>query len=218
MFLSVGFKTIQLVNTSCFQKVCRNFSKRSGFHRPSLENIKLIATGQAGKRRNGMAPPLVPCRLKDEEHLQLEIAMKRNFLTLSGPGRNKDKPLIYVYRNYCDCKSIPYISVIKSATNEADDVIVDFSPLRTINVKALADWCMTEARNLSSFVSAVDDTSLSTKNLDKEKVEELMLNDPVCNLPVLSIIARFSERVDSKQYAKLMVNYWITNTDEPVKV
>ena len=81
--------------------------------RPSLDDVERISKGQAAKKR-GVGSRQVPHRLNNEERIEWENAKNRNFLTLRGSGWRRqrgDSPLANIYRQICDAKNIPAISI-----------------------------------------------------------------------------------------------------------
>lgn len=113
--------------------------------RPSLDDIERISKGQKAKKR-GVGSRAVPHRLNEQERKEWDIAKTRGFVSLRGTGwRDKrgDSPLANIYRNYCDCRNQLCISVkrgifIDDKNTIGDEVIIDFSPLRKIDVQSEA--------------------------------------------------------------------------------
>eukprot|EP00600_Ochromonadales_sp_CCMP1393_P008818 CAMPEP_0174953828 /NCGR_PEP_ID=MMETSP0004_2-20121128/76_1 /TAXON_ID=420556 /ORGANISM="Ochromonas sp., Strain CCMP1393" /LENGTH=172 /DNA_ID=CAMNT_0016201555 /DNA_START=130 /DNA_END=645 /DNA_ORIENTATION=+ len=160
--------------------------------RPTIEDIERISKGQAAKRR-GTGSRAVPHRLNNAERKEWELAKTRRFLQLRGSGWRKergDSPLANIYRNYCDAVNIPCISVLRAiGTSEplVDTVIVDFSPLRRVDVSDYATQCIREAQNQNSLqssqsygsISTIDDHSDVIGMLGWDGIEKMFESDPI---------------------------------------
>lgn len=83
--------------------------------RPSLDDVERISKGQAAKKR-GVGSRQVPHRLNAEERIEWDNAKKRGYLQLRGTGWRRergDSPLANIYRQLCDAKNIPCITIAK---------------------------------------------------------------------------------------------------------
>ena len=152
--------------------------------RPSLDDVERISKGLAAKKR-GVGSRQVPHRLNEEERKEWDLSKKRKFLILRGTGYRRergDAPLANIYRNLCDAKAIPCISIQKTlgmsitsgdgaAKNQAleDVVTIDFSTLRTTEVKHLVKLCLSKcATNEPTTFSGDDVTDITKENNDSK--------------------------------------------------
>lgn len=203
----------------------RLFSKA----RPSLDDVERISKGQAARKR-GVGSRAVPHRLNEEERIEWNNAKTRQYLMLRGSGWRRergDSPLANIYRQLCDAKNIPCISIAKglgigddvsNATTSQDNqgaieniVIVDFSPLRLgycEEVTQIAQQCLTAASVFPSLIR-VDDQS-DPRQLGWTEEEMDYESDPIWRLPVHRVLASFSNRAESKAFAEVLVTELMT--------
>ena len=203
--------------------------------RPSLDDVERISKGQAARKR-GVGSRAVPHRLNEEERIEWNNAKSRQYLMLRGSGWRRergDSPLANIYRQLCDAKNIPCISIAKGigigedVTNNADSssnsnnsnsigaienvVIIDFSPLRLgycEDVTRMAQLCMSAAGVFPSLIR-VDDQS-DPRQLGRAEEDMNFDSDPIWRLPVHRVLASFSNRAESKAFAEALVSELIT--------
>lgn len=176
--------------------------------RPSLDDIERISYGQAAKKR-GVGSRVVPHRLNEAERKEWDLAKKRRFVSLRGTGWRKergDSPLANIYRNYCDAVNMPCISMLRGVGPELYDcVIVDFSPLRLVDVSEPAGLCLEECKlyvETGTVTTVEDNTDISALGWDVSEIENQMKTDAIWRLPVYSIVTIFNNRADCKKYAE----------------
>jgi hypothetical protein len=101
--------------------------------RPSLDDVERISFGKAAKKR-GTGSRGVCHRLNADERAEWDLAKKRGYLVLRGTGYRKERkgsPLSNIFRQYCDAKAVPYVSIQQAVGIDAiDEVQMDLSPLR----------------------------------------------------------------------------------------
>jgi hypothetical protein len=178
----------------------RLFSKKIDV-RPTLDDVERISMGKAAKRR-GTGSRNVPHRLNEMERKEWELAKTRKYLLLRGTGWRKergDSPLANIYRNYCDSLGIMAISVTRGLAGCLDTVTIDFSPLREINVKDLAESCIKTASEYASFVNYEDYSNIETFGWDNPV--SILEKDVIWRIPVYCVNLVFSDRSDGKNYA-----------------
>lgn len=177
--------------------------------RPSLDDIDRISRGQAAKKR-GTGSRAVPHRLNEKERVEFDLAKKRKFVSLRGTGwraERGDSPLANIYRNYCDAVNQSCISVRRGIfINEeenvlGDEVIVDFSPLRKLEVQEEAVLVRSLAEQYPSVQEIVDNSDLLQLGFEEEELP-ILEQDVIWRLPVFSVSATFLERSDSKAFAE----------------
>jgi len=197
-----GFSRGKGVGRYAFLSMKRPSEKKSKV-RPSLDDVERISWGQAAKKR-GVGSRAVPHRLNAAERKEWELAKKRGFVLLRGSGWRKergDSPLANIYRNLCDAKAIPCISVARGLGIDGEDVVtVDFSPLRTLAYDDSKQACLEEARG-SHYTSLKALTDNTVEALGWDITEELVGTEVIWRLPVYSVIATFTSRAESRRYA-----------------
>ena len=173
--------------------------------RPTLDDVERISRGEAAKRR-GTGSRAVPHRLNQMERKEWDLAKKRRYMLLRGSGYRKERgasPLANIYRQLCDAVGVVCITVARGVGNPPlDEVVVDFSPLRTTDVAALAQECLDAARQFASFQGSVDNSNVAA--LGWTEVEESLQVDVIWRIPVFSVVATFGDRGDSRRYAALL--------------
>lgn len=185
------------------RSTCLSFSRKLDI-RPTIDDIERISKGQAAKRR-GTGSRQVPHRLNNLERKEWDLAKKRRFLLLRGTGWRKergDSPLANIYRNYCDAVGVPSINVVRAigVGELVDQVIVDFSPLRTTEVQQMAAEMIDMAKTYNSF-QTVNDCS-DPKKLGWEAIDSMLENDVIWRVPVFSIVAAFGVRAEARRFAE----------------
>lgn len=194
--------------------------------RPSLDDIERISKGQKAKKR-GVGSRAVPHRLNEQERKEWDIAKTRGFVSLRGTGwRDKrgDSPLANIYRNYCDCRNQLCISVkrgifIDDNNTVGDEVIIDFSPLRKIDVQteAASILGLLESANkydsLQSIANNSDIEGLGYEDDDGFEMSVLVAEQPIWRIPVYSITATFTDRKEAKDFAQKAASLSITNDE-----
>jgi hypothetical protein len=178
--------------------------------RPTVDDVERISRGQAAKRR-GTGSRAVPHRLNEAERKEWELAKRRRFLMLRGTGWRKergDSPLANIYRNYCDAVAVPCISITRAiGINEnVDHVIVDFSPLRTTDIRTVAQECLDLAKSFPSAIHMNDYSDASS--LGWESLNQLLVAEPIWRIPVFSITVGFNQRSDAKRYAEQLATQY----------
>ena len=199
---------------SCYNTVslrsasASSYTKRLNGIRPSLDDVERISRGQAAKKR-GVGSRAVPHRLNEAERKEWDLAKTRKFVSLRGTGWRKergDSPLANIYRNYCDATAIPCISIIRGVgvgeESMDDQVIVDFSPLRTSDVQEQAKVCIEQAQAFESISNVEDNSNVDQLGWDMTNIETVMLDEAIWRIPVYSVVASFSSRADCKKYAE----------------
>ena len=170
--------------------------------RPTLDDVERISRGEAAKRR-GTGSRAVPHRLNQMERKEWDLAKKRRYMLLRGSGYRKERgasPLANIYRQLCDAHAVICITVARGIGNPPlDEVVVDFSPLRTTNVAALAQECLDVARTFASFQGGIDNSNVDA--LGWTGVDESLQVDVIWRIPVFSVVATFADRGDSRRYA-----------------
>ena len=182
----------------CFKYMCYN--------RPTLDDIERISKGQAANRR-GTGSRMVPHRLNNAERKEWELAKKRKFLQLRGTGWRKergDSPLANIYRNHCDAKGIPYISIIRAiGINEIEDkVVIDFSPVRVLDLKNAAAQCIAIAKEFPSLTTIDDGSDIATQGWQPEDIDRMLKEDVIWRIPAFGITVGFTVRAESKRFAE----------------
>jgi len=205
--------------------------------RPSLDDVERISKGQAARKR-GVGSRAVPHRLNEEERIEWVNAKSRQYLMLRGSGWRRergDSPLANIYRQLCDAKNIPCISIAKgigigedvsnSITNSENSsnnsnskegaienvVIVDFSPLRLgycEDVTHMAQLCLSAAGVFPSLIHVEDQSD--PRELGWAEEDMNFDSDPIWRLPVHRVLASFSNRAESKAFAEVLVSELIT--------
>lgn len=172
--------------------------------RPALDDIERISYGKAAKRR-GTGSRGVPHRLNEAERKEWDLAKKRRFLTLRGSGWRRergDSPLANIYRNFCDAVGIPAISVERGLAGDSDTVIVDFSPLRTRDVKEIAEDCIEISKSFSNMAGYRDESAVDQLGFEPEIIDDQLINDVIWRIPVYSVKFDFTVRSESKLFAE----------------
>lgn len=180
--------------------------------RPSVDDVERISKGQAAKRR-GTGSRAVPHRLNVAERREWDLAKRRRFLLLRGTGWRRergDSPLANIYRNYCDAVAVPCITVLRSVgigvnNDLADTVIVDFSPLRTVDVGYLVEECKALCKDFSSVNKINDDSDLSLQDWGSAaEVDAILRQEVIWRLPVYSFSVSFTIRSEAKKFAETL--------------
>ena len=168
-------------------------------------NILRISYGQAARRR-GVGSRAVPHRLNAAERKEWDLAKERRYLQLRGTGWRKergDSPLANIYRNYCDAVAVPCISIrrgVQSGQLLYDELIVDFSPMRTFNSSIFAGECVRIMNQGSSLISIDDSTDIS--DLGWSITKDVLDNEVIWRLPYYGLSGRYSDRKDCKTVAE----------------
>ena len=174
--------------------------------RPSLDDVERISKGLAAKKR-GVGSRQVPHRLNEDERKEWDLSKKRKFLILRGTGYRRergDAPLANIYRNLCDAKAIPCISIVKklgisitsggnAAENQTleDIVTVDFSTLRTTEIKHLVKLCLSKCSTNEHISFSGDETD--TADIKRENGDSQILPEAVYNFTSITSIHDFSD-------------------------
>ncbi|CAM9867668.1 unnamed protein product [Ascophyllum nodosum] len=107
--------------------------KRDSSGRPTLDDVERLSMGQAAKKR-GTGSRRVCHRLNESERKAYDLAKKKGYVVLRGTGYRKERkgsPLLNTFRQFCDAKATPCISVLTGlGPDSSDEVEIDFSPLR----------------------------------------------------------------------------------------
>ncbi|KAL2608213.1 hypothetical protein R1flu_026786 [Riccia fluitans] len=98
--------------------------------RPTLDDVERLSRGRASKAKIGSRA--VPHRLNVDERKAFELAKKRGFVVHQPSTRRY--PLINSHRNYCDALGIPCIRIEQGLAGQADEVVIDLTPLRLSEV------------------------------------------------------------------------------------
>lgn len=172
-------------------------SSRPG--RPTLEDVERISRGLRARRR-GVGSRAVPHRLNLEERRSYDSAKDKGFLETTGEGyrrTRKGTPLPNIYRQYCDAMAVPFVHLVKSMTGQKDEVRIDMSTLRRVEVdcEMFEMWI-----EMGEEMDAVDieRKEESWKLLSEDDV----LGLPIWELPSLLVTAHFEERSKAKAFAK----------------
>jgi hypothetical protein len=206
----VGRSTSLLQSTrSLFTRTAVVLSAAKGDPRPTLDDVERISRGDAAKRR-GTGSRAVPHRLNSLERKEWDLSKKRHYMLLRGTGYRKERgasPLANIYRQLCDALNIVCITVSRGVGNPPkDEVIIDFSPLRTTQVSEMARACMDEAAAYSSLESVEDRSNVDL--LGWTDVDDMLSEDVIWRIPVFAVVATFTSRADSRRYAEtLAVKY-----------
>lgn len=201
------------------QRVCYRYSHKLSV-RPSLDDVERISRGEAAKKR-GTGSRAVPHRLNTMERKEWDLAKKRKFLLLRGSGYRKergDSPLANIYRQLCDATNIPSISIYRGLSSKGvsgtldivDDVIFDFSPLRTLeHVTTVKNEIINEAKNSDKYSSLVNILDQSdTVAFGWDNYPNMLQNDVIWRIPPLCVVTSFTNRKDSRLFAEyLAVTY-----------
>ena len=173
--------------------------------RPTLDDVERISRGDAAKRR-GTGSRMVPHRLNQLERKEWDLSKKRRYMLLRGSGYRKERgasPLANIYRQLCDALNIVCITVSRGVGNPPlDEVVIDFSPLRTTDVADVARVCLDEAATYASFGGAVDNSNVDA--LGWTDVDVMLKQDVIWRIPVFSVVATFASRADSRNYAETL--------------
>ncbi len=179
--------------------------------RPVLDDIERLSRGEAAKRR-GTGSRQVPHRLNSMERKEWELAKVRRFLMLRGTGYRRergDSPLANIYRNYCDAVSVPCISIVRNlGIDSVDQVVVDFSPLRTFDgIGTLVQYCRDLANEYNSCVKIVECSEviqLQSMNITGNGNQNVFNDQPIWNIPPFGLIVSFAERSDGRKFGELL--------------
>lgn len=175
--------------------------------RPSLDDIERISYGQAAKRR-GTGSRAVPHRLNELERKEWNLAKKRRYLLLRGTGWRKergDSPLANIYRNYCDSVCIPCVYVkrgVQYGEQLLDELVVDFSPLRTANIHAIRLDCLERIKSQGSVTEVLD--SSESSNQDWIHDNKFLTENAIWRVPFFGITAKFNCRKTCKDTAEII--------------
>lgn len=203
LVVAKSFRNFPYSKGNFFLQNARFMAKKNDI-RPTLDDIERISKGQAAKRR-GTGSRAVPHRLNSAERKEWDLAKKRRFLLLRGTGWRKergDSPLANIYRNYCDAVAVPSISVVRGLGTDNDTVIVDFTPLRQIDVSELAHQTIEEAKKFDSLVSIEDNSDITKAGWDNP--EAMLQEDVIWRIPVSAVKASFTVRADAKKLAETL--------------
>uniref|UniRef100_A0A7S3KZE6 RRM domain-containing protein n=1 Tax=Amphora coffeiformis TaxID=265554 RepID=A0A7S3KZE6_9STRA len=110
-----------------------NTIHKHSLRRVSRDDVDKLSRAQPSKRKGSRsAKP----RLSDEERDELERAARKGFVTLSGAGSKRTRPLTQMHRSWCDARGKPQICVHKATggSRPVDQVAVDLSPLRLYGI------------------------------------------------------------------------------------
>lgn len=159
-----------------------------------------------------MGSRAVPHRLNTAERKEWDLAKKRRYLLLRGTGWRKergDSPLANIYRNYCDAVAVPCISMrrgVQSGQLLYDELIIDFSPLRLINVSELAQECITHMKTAQSIIDLEDGSDIT--KLGWSIPSEAIKEEVIWRLPFYGVSARFSNRKECKSMAETVARLY----------
>ena len=197
----ISFKRFSITNIK--RASTQTFMSKKLDIRPTVDDVERISRGQAAKRR-GTGSRNVPHRLNAAEVIEWNLAKSRRFLLLRGSGWRRergDSPLANIYRNYCDAVAVPCISVERSVgIDVVDNVIIDFSPMRTVEIASLVEECMAIARQYASLMYISDQSKLDS--LGWENPQAILDTHVIWRIPVYSVVASFSNRSDSRGFAE----------------
>ncbi|KAL2644427.1 hypothetical protein R1flu_012014 [Riccia fluitans] len=116
--------------------------------RPTLDDVERLSRGRASKAKIGSRA--VPHRLNADERKAFELAKKRGFVVHQPSTRRY--PLINSHRNYCDALGIPCIRIEQGLAGQADEVVIDLTPLQLSEVD-LQDFQEEITKVVASVVS-----------------------------------------------------------------
>ena len=175
--------------------------------RPSTADVERISKGERARKR-GVGSRLVPHRLNEAERKEFEVAKRRGFVSLRNTGwraARSDSPLANLFMLYCDARGQPCISLqrgvhIDAANTLGDTVVVDLSPLRTLDLTAQAA-AIVGLLPPPSRDGMIDRTDVAACGLDSSAVSRSLLEDPIWKVPALAITASFGVRADAKAFA-----------------
>lgn len=98
---------------------------------------------------------------------------------------------------------IPDISIIRAIgiDQNIDEVVIDFSPLRTTNITNLVETCIEESKKYTSMktISKLE-TFESLGWMDN--IEEMLNDCQIWRIPTLPITLSFHNRNEAKEYAE----------------
>lgn len=188
--------------------------------RPTLDDVERISRGQAAKRR-GTGSRAVPHRLNSLERSQWDIAKKKRYLVLRGTGWRRergDSPLANIYRQFCDSMGVQAVNICQGLGVEEvleDTVVIDFSPLRSLDYRLIVEKCLHEVNNggytsTSEIIDATDTSSF-------EGLEDSFAEEAIFRIPVLSLSISFRDRAEAKKYAEFVaINFALSKSTQDV--
>ena len=209
-----------------------NTIHKHSLRRVSRDDVDRMSRAQPSKRkgsRGGTKP-----RLSDEERAELERAARKGFVTISGAGSKRTRPLTQMHRSWCDARGKPQICVHKATggSRPIDQVAVDLSPLRfyglfdsafeaedhTVRWKfEILTAASAHGMQLCGQVDEFDDEECVVDEISDpmenvtvkwDKVtRESWATKPIGNLPVLSLMFQ-GERSNAKSMAKALAVLW----------
>lgn len=218
-------------------------SSSNTIHQNSLRRVsrdddvdRLMRTQPSKRKEAGR----VKQRLSDGDRAELERAARKGFVTLSGPGSRRSRPLTQMHRSWCDARDKPQICVYKAtrASRPVDQVVVDLAPLRlhgvcddAVEVNNNMQRWQTEiltaaSANRMQLCGQMDEfeeecdiyTSpdpMETLTIEVKKfTRKSWATKPIGQLPLLSLMFQ-GERSNAKAMAKALALLWdIPEIDE----
>lgn len=207
--------------------------------RISRDDVLRLSRGQPSKTK-GYGSRSVPHRLNESERDEFDRAARKGYVTLDGTGwrrGRKGSPLGNSHRQWCDARGKPQILLCRASGGRvADNVIVDFSPLRlgalsedkNVVMEFLIGWktdVFIAAENAGMVLKEeyVEDNTW-TDDIDLESDDTIVVDvvadnwaaEPIWRLPTISAGVFEGERVKAKAMAKELATLWSVADDDAV--
>ena len=216
----------------------KKYNNRTTVKRVTKTEVERLITGQPLKRKE-FDSKSISHKMSDEERADMRRAEKHGFVTLHGTGFRRGRrgsALGNVHRQWCDARSKPQIVFCKaSGGRRMDNVIIDLSPLRCIDEKALKSWkddilraasisgmtLMSDYDEDNTGILKSDDKSTENDEIECEEgdiecIIEKTIQDsdwntePIWKLPVISVGVFEGERANAKEMARGLSGLWGT--------
>ncbi|KAL3697765.1 hypothetical protein R1sor_011841 [Riccia sorocarpa] len=142
--------------------------------RPTLDDVERLSRGRASKAKIGSRA--VPHRLNADERKAFELAKKRGFVVHQPSTRRY--PLINSHRNYCDAVGIPCIRIEQGLGGQADEVVIDLTPLRLpeIDLQTFRGEIIKVVESRDSDGSRTSNSSVAEETKEKSAPDEVVDN------------------------------------------
>eukprot|EP00611_Tribonema_gayanum_P014341 TRINITY_DN25695_c0_g1_i1.p1 TRINITY_DN25695_c0_g1~~TRINITY_DN25695_c0_g1_i1.p1 ORF type:complete len:289 (-),score=69.35 TRINITY_DN25695_c0_g1_i1:170-988(-) len=194
---------------------CSMSGRQRASGRPSLDDVERISFGKAAKKR-GTGSRGVCHRLNADERAEWELAKKRGYLVLRGTGYRKERkgsPLGNIFRQYCDAKAVPFVSLEQAVgINAVDEVHVDLSPLRQRELDAVKREI--DALAMEFGASRVESATVAADPLQYVD-DDALEDDVIWRLPQVELVYTVSTRKQAKELGEKLFAYWLDrNTQE----
>mmetsp|Transcript_24030 Transcript_24030/g.78177 ORF Transcript_24030/g.78177 Transcript_24030/m.78177 type:complete len:299 (-) Transcript_24030:898-1794(-) len=214
------------VETSQFDisDVKEKFKAEMDCWRPDIDDVDRISWGKPAKKKTTGSRG-VPHRLNEDERILYDMARRKGFIEVAGSGWRKQRrgaPLANTYRNWCDARAIPVISLYKDKTGY-DEVVLDLSPLRVPDhFLDIATFCanslpgakmeaLEEDEETGTYGIPEDKADLveEREKFLRENLKSAYANDPIYRLPMY-VVSWIVQRNEAKELAKKLAGAFET--------